>query len=158
MEAWRASLAHSSLFGQRSPCSGRGVPSSCCQESRPQPAWHLATRRCRSSSRLRPRPAPIGIPSPPGLQVHACDLGHHNADARGLALLSYLFPWLMCVNRVLCREGADAAGSQRATSRPGRSSEVRLSPPAWPLQPYHVPRGPWAPGSGYCSATQPGGG
>lgn len=104
MEAWRASLAHSSLFGQRSPCSGRGVPSSCCQESRPQPAWHLATCGCRSSPRLRPRPAPRGIPSCPGLQVHTCDLGHHDADARGRALPSYLFPWLMCVNRVLCRE------------------------------------------------------
>ena len=47
---------------------------------------------------------------------------------RGLALPSYLFPWLMCVKRVLCQGAADAAGSQRATSRPGRSSPHQSGP------------------------------
>lgn len=52
-------------------------------ELRPQPAWRLATCRWRISSRLHPRPTPIRIPSPPGLQGHTCDLGHRDTDAQG---------------------------------------------------------------------------
>lgn len=51
-------------------------------ELRPQPAWRLATCRCSISSRLCPRPTPIRIPSPPGLQGHTYDLGHRDADAQ----------------------------------------------------------------------------
>lgn len=62
---------------------------------------------------------------------------------------------------VLCGS-ADGPGSRRARSCPHRVVWVQLSPPVWPQQPRHSPRGPgatsWAPGSGSPAAQQPLGG